>query len=1544
MKKLHFLFATILVGIALMASSCGSKDAIGPGEKRSDGNGGGNNVSAPTVRKTNDVLRFETYAVVFFNPSQSGTPYYLALPQTDKDPKTGAEVVSNPNVQLNGVYVNECDEKDPNNCGYVFHDKAVAGKENAKEVYYSGGAEKFNVFVVVMNDKGVVGNPLKIEAPAYTEAPTLKGRLYEITFASNKFTAKVTQDEYGEPLLKGSGKAKSRQLSKSAAAGDKGDTVRTIGKTESSIQNVVNAIRKEAAGSLVRIEFVPDSKGNFDIGSQSLTFENAGGESWSYGDYVCADNQCLSMVFVPGVSLFGKITGSVAFSETEPKGVVTVGQGVTVAVRGTVENKNAGLGVAVSNNQGQLTIDQAGSVTAAGKLAVYSVYPWNNTLSESAVPSDNFTYNLFQYNNSATVNVAKESIAGSEQFVSYFENNHVNALLSLQGYSTDIGDVMDAIANRPYTSVAVNFVGFKDEPLDVGAVPVEIGTAWDGKSVTLSGSITGCDDVAAGGVIVISSASAAVTVINAVITNTSATGNAILKTAASNGVLSITNSVITADPSAYAIYNQSTVEIRIDPDSDNVVITGQQEGVISEDRRLINGYQQAWIYGDTALVFDEAGNYFVYWRDRDVWGRNPTVTGEWTVNANRNRLILNPPLFGVSEGIEYATALGYTLSLTIGANTSVYVQNTNPALGDVRPPVVTIFSGGVSARTETGAEVKLQSTKSGTIYYYVCGGRTAADNPTPFTGYVPDVPLVSPCKADLTRADVRSEGVAYVANGTSIVDTVTVNIPMEARNTRVVFVVEDSTENKNVSDMLDLDLGVYQATLDKASEATRDVNTIALVSFFTNHVGQAYYDVWDPVAGEWVGQRNRELGAAITSTQLYPIQITDRSVSLTAGRKSIFVWLTYTEGGETRTSNRIEFDVTGEVAPTITFGNATELTSTTNRTSNTQVTFQVNSDEAGSLWYSTTQGTPAQITTSGTQITANASAGTQNYTATGLTYGNQTLYISLKSAATGRSSAIITLTANDAAKPTIPTASLVVVASTDVNDNEVDIQFKSDEPGTAYFITQDPSITTTPAFNATTWISESMVANGSGVADVNEITDIKIFGGNKDIYFVACDAITPVANCTDPVQIGSTVQDIYAPQILTKEARRTAAGKAMVKLTFDETPTSVEYFVGEAVSGSETFTTVTVTANEEFEIDVDENDDNAQIAWFRLSDNTYVGDPVSVEIPDFDTTDPEINTSGVTFVSRTNSSANITVNADDNEATQLTVWYSVKGYTADPTPTVTPPTQPVKGTPSTWSEWTEVTTKITANTNASVSVTVTGGDKEIYVVVVDVAGNVSSFSNVTASDAYPPTISVASYSVTASSTKGTLTITGFSADEDVEWFWNTSNNFDEYNTASMTSGTLTVTNMTIAAYGGNIYIFAQDKAGSPNQSTGKQVAVRKFAPTVTAGSGTFTIDASGGASVSFTSDFTGQATYVILESTETNVPMDYSSVKGWSDNNQTGTVDVDNAEQATNIELSGLDAGKTYKIYVVVDADTDNDVYSNDDTTNFATITLNDET
>jgi uncharacterized repeat protein (TIGR02543 family) len=119
-----------------------------------------------------------------------------------------------------------------------------------------------------------------------------------------------------------------------------------VGEPGAAIQTVVNAIRADAAGAAVTIQFGSGGSDNLNIGTAGISFANVTGETWG------------SPVTLTG----GLVTASTNVSADN---TITVGTGISIAVAGRIAAMNNTHAIGTTGSNYSITVVEGGDITVA---------------------------------------------------------------------------------------------------------------------------------------------------------------------------------------------------------------------------------------------------------------------------------------------------------------------------------------------------------------------------------------------------------------------------------------------------------------------------------------------------------------------------------------------------------------------------------------------------------------------------------------------------------------------------------------------------------------------------------------------------------------------------------------------------------------------------------------------------------------------------------------------------------------------------------------------------------------------------------------------------------------------------------------------------------------------------------------------------------------------------------------------------------------------------------------------------------------------------
>ena len=1529
MKKLHFLFATILVGIALMASSCGSKDAIGPGEKRSDGTSGGSSLNAPTitVAKADTARRFSAdSAEIKFTSNQAGKVYYAVV-----SPYFDVSTVDKDDFIHYGQKMYWCEP----DCDKPITqwDTIAAGKKVSKKLELYSGDDSVAVIVVVANNSGLISKPFRIGVSPYR---TVIGTLYEISFANKKFTATAVTNDMDVPLKK----------SKSASRTKK-ETI----LSDASIQKVIDAIQKDAwdadkgAGDPVRIQF-GDGNAPLNVGATPVnlrTFDKGKKTEVSWGD----------------VALLGSITGNVPMSANAA--VLNLDDDVSVTSFAYVSNTAAAetpSAIFLASAAASLKIS-SGSVSVPNASVGLSVYNGGGGSVSIAGGSVGYTHGVAAYTG-GTINVVREAGGQAAEFVTWFagEGGSKEAIF----WDTDVSNVVNDLAplaqGGGYVTINFgnpNYWGGYVDALYIEDATIEFdGAAWNGGNVSLTGSLTGNTESTNTGVVFITG-NVNVSVDGANLLNSSyntGVGNSIFVGGGFTGAFRLNSgniesyfgtalridagvtgsfalnggSIRTSSGAGYAIYSES--DILIDYDPTVVSITGNIQAK-TLDMRLVLDWPKSWLWESApdaaqknshTYVFAGNGTYVRYDRDADgEWHKveeqgQYTTEGDWyteDISGSWGTLVID----GNNYRYSFIGGAGTLQLIDAGGSNWVYSVLDNPAYGDVTPPIVEVIN---ETRTATGVTVTIISSKFAEVKYYVCGeigtnGCGAVDRVTIWN---------SNNSTSLGNVGVEPNSGGRLTN---------VDIPMPPVNTHIIFVAQDKSENHNTSDMAIKDVGIFAPTLVKSGSDESQGRTVstATLHFTTNEIGEAKYNLWDINGATPLSVKSNESAGQITGllTETKQVTLTD----LYAGDFRIELWLVNAKGNAGLPITYISSGANAQ--PSI---NSVVVTNTS-RTSNDAATVSVTADDVGQIYYSTVSA--AAIVTTGTGIAYTTAGTSQNISITGLGWGTKPVYVVIKSDHNGQISNPFTSDPIvDGFAPAI--SNVDVEPNPDPFDNEAFVTFTSDEPGKAFLYADGSG--TAPTVTTSGWVEHTMVYGNNTFGD-----GVKILDGDKDIYLYACDGVITSSNqngnCTSPVK-EKTLEDTYAPNLVGDPViTRTSNTAVSIVIKTDE-PGSVKFVTTDPAGDKSAFTGTGSTINSPgLSVTINptlEDDDVAQTVWILLADNHSNDTILAIPIEALDLTPPSYV--GSPDGSRTDNLSGV-------------IWFTVdraaEGYYVVGTPDDI--------TNNTYSSFDAVSsatgaqniTGITADVEKRVDVGLVSGDRIVFLAVKSLQGTPTTNEVLTIEmkDATPPEVSAVT--VTAESTaKGTLVIRGVSITNDddfVNWFWNSAPVFSDMNL--LTTGTegggntlyLTTTTAPDNVYGGQIYVFARDEGtgvvltGNPS-STYATVNVKKWQSVIKS---TVNVNVSGGANVTVSISGTdpenvnvsGKIFYVLVDK-DAAAPSSAQVVAGQDSNGDPVTFKNPTTEgenivpgAALTVVTENVTNGE-YDVYVVLQGDSD-DVY-----------------
>jgi hypothetical protein len=574
---------------------------------------------------------------------------------------------------------------------------------------------------------------------------------------------------------------------------------------------------------------------------------------------------------------------------------------------------------------------------------------------------------------------------------------------------------------------------------------------------------------------------------------------------------------------------------------------------------------------------------------------------------------------------------------------------------------------------ESNAKITINftATEAGTVYYLV---RDNADD--------------DPTEGDFNEDEGLDDAIDGTLAGSIVIDTLTAS-------KKYIYVVMKDVAG-NFSNILDIEASEDFPPVLSNESADRTSNTEATVNFTSDEAGTLYYLVRDRdsnTPGKYDVRAGKSPDNNVTEGENEII------IPLTAGNKDIYIIV---EDADGRLSDILKIKAYGDFPPVLSDESA-------NRTSNTEATINFTSDEAGETFYlalnSDDEVPTADDVTADGQPLGNVVAGENIDISVPLTAGTKIIYIAVKDA-TGNTSNLLTLEAEDEFAPTLKAEAPPVRP----NDTIATVSFTSDEAGMAYYCLRNDN-GSKPSRNeiineARVADSEDSVAVAAGGIEEIELTLDGV--GVKYIYIVVTDA---EGNTSEPLEI--EIPNESTPPALTKgspEATRTSATEATVSFTTSEAGTAyclVSRYEPSITAMKNFGSDSAVVAGEEINITVTNLEDAGAKDLYVIVEDAAgnISNFLEIAIPAFVAPNPPTLTGN--FVSRPGDT-NATVTITTDQAGDL--YYLIADINSYP------PTKDMV------TEHGIYYGAVGANVPVPVTVTLTAGAKDIYVVVKSATG------------------------------------------------------------------------------------------------------------------------------------------------------------------------------------------------------------------------------
>ena len=457
---------------------------------------------------------------------------------------------------------------------------------------------------------------------------------------------------------------------------------------ETSIQEVINAIREDAEGFDCEIAFGTGGSSQISIGSTYVDFVNTSDETWGK------------------ITLSGNITGS------STSGTIRLSSPVSVEVKGTIAATATGYAIYNNNATGTVTVN-GGTVQAATGRAIHNQAGGTVIVNSGTVASTSNGGRTIhnQADGTVTVNGGTVSSTGASGVAIY--NNSTGTIIIDE---TDEDKIIKTSITSGNTSTGTTATNLG------GTIVLANG------SLIINGGTVSSTSTTADSRVINNNAGGTVTVNNGTVQTSTTTGRAIHNQAGGSVIVN-GGTVQARGTSGIAIYNNGAGEITIDEtDEDKIIKT-----LITS----ANTSSLTTTLGGTIVLAAANGSLII---NSGTVSSTSTATSSRVINNNANSTVtVNGGTVQVTTGsgiaiynngagtitIDETDADGVIKTLITSGGTSGY------AISNYGAGTVTVSGGTVQATGATGRAIHL-SSRDGRL---TASGTTAKITANPTTGY-----------------------------------------------------------------------------------------------------------------------------------------------------------------------------------------------------------------------------------------------------------------------------------------------------------------------------------------------------------------------------------------------------------------------------------------------------------------------------------------------------------------------------------------------------------------------------------------------------------------------------------------------------------------------------------------------------------------------------------------------------------------------------------------------------------------------------------------